>query len=318
MQVIWVSGPAAKVVTWSITARTVLLALATLSSGLVVLGFVFNLVGLRVAVEYAPELAQRMGGVTSQSEQEKMEAIYRSKLDKLNQQLSTVTDRVQELDSVKNEVLGKLGIEKLFSSSLPGLSNPLAGRGGPLNLLPMWGFSDKLNHQLDQSLKQMQQYDNAILDMQKRWQKDLDRIDSLPTVLPISGPFFLTSSFGVRADPITHMRSMHEGIDFVAPMGTPVLATADGVVLRAEHHGAYGNMVDVAHVDGFVTRYAHLKSIDVRAQDQVKRHDTLGTLGNTGRSTGPHLHYEVIFKGEAVHPVKALAVWSRKSSIFNH
>lgn len=312
MQVIWVSGPAAKVVTWSITARSVLLALAGLSSALVVLGFVFNLIGLRVAVEYVPELAHRMGGVTSQSEQQKMEAIYRGKLETLNQQLSGVTERLHELESVKNEVLGKLGIEKLFSSSMSGSGGLMSGRGGPLNLLPIWGFSDKLNNQLDQSLKQLLMYDKAMEDTRQRWQKDLARIDRLPTVLPISGDFLLTSSFGVRADPITHMRSMHEGIDFVAPLGTPVLATADGLVLRAEFAGAYGNMVDVAHADGFVTRYAHLKTIQVQVNDVVKRHQALGSLGNTGRSTGPHLHYEVIFKGQAVHPAKALAVWSRK------
>ena len=312
MQVIWMSGPAAKVVTWSITARSVLLALAGLSSALVVLGFVFNLIGLRVAVEYVPELAQRMGGVTSQSEQQKMEAIYRDKLKTLNHQLSGVTERLQELESVKNEVLGKLGIEKLFSSPMPGSGGLMSGRGGPLNLLPIWGFSDKLNNQLDQSLKQLLMYDKAMEDTRQRWQKDLTRIDRLPTVLPISGDYLLTSSFGVRADPITHMRSMHEGIDFVAPLGTPVLATADGVVLRAEFSGAYGNMVDVAHADGFVTRYAHLKTIHVQVNDVVKRHQALGSLGNTGRSTGPHLHYEVIFKGQAVHPAMALAVWSRK------
>ena len=277
-----------------------------------ILGFVFNLIGLRVAVEYVPELAQRMGGVTSQSEPQKMESVYRNKLETLNQQLTGVTERLQELESVKNEVLGKLGIEKLFSSSLPGSGNLLSARGGPLNLLPIWSFSDKLNLQLDQSLKQMLLYDKVMDNTRQRWQEDLARIDSLPTVLPISGDYLLTSSFGVRADPITHLRSMHEGIDFVAPVGTPVLATADGVVLRAEYAGAYGNMVDVAHADGFVTRYAHLKTIQVQVNDVVKRHDPLGSLGNTGRSTGPHLHYEVIFKGQAVHPVKALAVWSRQ------
>lgn len=310
MQVIWMSGPAAKVVTWSITTRNVLMVLAAFSSGLVILGFVFNLVGLRVAVEYAPELAQRMGGVTSQSEQHKMEAVYRSKLEALNQQLSSVTQRLQELESTKNEVLGKLGIEKLFPTSTPGMSNALAGRGGPLHLLPLWGTSDKLSNQLDQSLRQMQSYERVMANTHQRWQKDLGRIELLPTALPIQGNFLLTSSFGVRSDPLSHARSMHEGIDFVAPVGTPVLATADGVVLRAEYAGAYGNMVDVVHADGFVTRYAHLQAIHVSVNDVVKRHDRLGSLGNTGRSTGPHLHYEVIFKGQPIHPAKALAVWS--------
>jgi murein DD-endopeptidase MepM/ murein hydrolase activator NlpD len=130
-------------------------------------------------------------------------------------------------------------------------------------------------------------------------------------VLPLSGNFLLSSSFGVRADPLTHLPSMHEGIDFVAPIGTPVLATAAGVVLRAEYAGAYGLMVEVAHADGFVTRYAHLKTIQVKPQDVIERHAAVGTLGNTGRSTGPHLHYEVIFKGRALHPAKALAAWAQ-------
>jgi murein DD-endopeptidase MepM/ murein hydrolase activator NlpD len=181
-----------------------------------------------------------------------------------------------------------------------------------MNLLTTWGFSSrKLNHQFDQSLAQMRLYDQAMADMQVRWQSDLGRLDLLPTALPLSGDFLLSSSFGVRADPLTHLPSMHEGIDFVAPIGTPVLATAAGVVLRAEFSGAYGNMVEVVHADGFVTRYAHLKTIQVKPQDVIERHDAVGTLGNTGRSTGPHLHYEVIYKGRAMHPAKALGAWAQ-------
>jgi murein DD-endopeptidase MepM/ murein hydrolase activator NlpD len=83
------------------------------------------------------------------------------------------------------------------------------------------------------------------------------------------------------------------------------------VVLRAEYAGAYGYMVEVAHAEGFVTRYAHLKTLHVKPNDVLKRQAQVGTLGNTGRSTGPHLHYEVIYKGQAMHPVKALAAWSQ-------
>jgi murein DD-endopeptidase MepM/ murein hydrolase activator NlpD len=253
-----------------------------------------------------------MGGVTSQSEQQRVEAIYREKLDVLNQKLSGVSERLHELEAIKDKVLGRLGIEKLLSFTGPSGRETLAGRGGPMNLLTTWGFSSrKLNHQLDQSLAQMHHYDQAMADMQVRWQSDLGRLDLLPTALPLSGDFLLSSSFGVRADPFTHLPSMHEGIDFVAPIGTPVLATAAGVVLRAEFAGAYGHMVEVAHADGFVTRYAHLKTIQVKPQDVIERHDAVGTLGNTGRSTGPHLHYEVIYKGRAMHPAKALAAWAQ-------
>jgi murein DD-endopeptidase MepM/ murein hydrolase activator NlpD len=312
MQLIWVAGPADKVVTLSITTRSVLTAVVAVSSFLVLLGFLFHLIGLRVAVEYVPELAQRMGGVTSQSEQQRVEAIYRGKLEALNQNLTLVTERLHELESIKNAVLGRLGIEKLLSFSETTGRETFVGRGGPMNWLPTWGLSPrKLNHQLDQSLQQMLHFNTAMTDMQVRWQSDLGRLDRLPTALPLSGNFLLSSSFGVRADPITHLPSMHEGIDFVAPVGTPVLATAAGVVLRAEFSGAYGHMVEVAHADGFITRYAHLKTIQVKPQDVLERHDEVGTLGNTGRSTGPHLHYEVIFKGRAMHPAKALAAWAQ-------
>lgn len=313
MQLIWVAGPAAQVVTVSITARKVLMALFAVSSFLLILGFVFNFVGLRVAIEYAPELAHRMGGVTSQTEQMKTEALYRTKLDSLNQQLGLVTRQLGEMERIKNDVLGRLGVEKLLPVSGAPKSNNSWGRGGPLNLLPVWGSNTLLSQQLDATEELLVQYEKILSNMQANWQKDLDRLDLVPTQLPLSGEFLLTSSFGVRADPMTHLPSMHEGIDFVAPVGTPVLATAPGQVLRAEYSGAYGNMVEVSHQDGFVTRYAHLKTIFVKPGQFIRREETLGTLGNTGRSTGPHLHYEVLLRGQPMHPAKALAAWSRHS-----
>lgn len=312
MQLIWVAGPAAKVVTISITTRTVLTAVAAVSGFLVLLGFLFNLIGLRVAVEYVPELAQRMGGVTSQSEQQKIEADYRERLDLLNRQLTSMSDRLMQLERLKNQALGRLGIEKLLSFSSPVHKEGLLGRGGPMNLLPLWRPAEgPLTTQMDQSLQKAQRYDEAMQEMQSRWQKDLGRMDLLPTLLPISADFAVTSGFGFRADPVTRLPSLHEGIDFVAPVGTPVLSTAPGVVLQAEYSGAYGNMVDIQHAEGFVTRYAHLQAIHVQAGQTIATHQILGTLGNTGRSTGPHLHYEVMFKGRALHPVKALAAWAR-------
>lgn len=312
MQLIWMAHPTAKVVTISITARTVLIALAVIAAFFVLLGGVFNLIGLRVAVEHVPELAQRMGGVTSQSEQQKMESIYRSKLDSLNQQLNSVADRLSEMEALKNQALERLGLQKLQSFLGKTSHEASAGRGGPLNFLPGWGISGKrLDHQIDFSLQKMLQYDKTMTAMHQRWQDDLVLLDPLPTMLPLTGDFAITSSFGVRIDPFTHLPSLHDGIDFVAPVGTPVLATAAGTVLRAEFSGAYGNMVEVAHAQGFVTRYAHLQRLLVKPHDVLQRHDAIGTLGNTGRSSGPHLHYEVIFNGQAMHPTKALAAWAK-------
>jgi murein DD-endopeptidase MepM/ murein hydrolase activator NlpD len=231
----------------------------------------------------------------------------------LNQQLGLVTRQLGEMERIKNDVLGRLGVEKLLPVSGAPKSNNSWGRGGPLNLLPVWGSKTLLSQQLDATEELLVQYEKILSNMQANWQKDLDRLDLVPTQLPLSGEFLLTSSFGVRADPMTHLPSMHEGIDFVAPVGTPVLATAPGQVLRAEYSGAYGNMVEVSHQDGFVTRYAHLKTIFVKPGQFIRREETLGTLGNTGRSTGPHLHYEVLLRGQPMHPAKALAAWSRHS-----
>lgn len=312
MQLIWVAGPAAKVITLSITARKVLMGLVVVSSFLVFLGVAFHFVGLRVAIEYAPQIAHRMGGVTSQTEQLKMEALYRSKLEALNQQLNTVTQRLVELESIKNDVLGRLGVERLLPVSGMPKTETSWGRGGPLNLMPKWGLSgNPLHQQLDVAAQHFLDYEKTLSAMQAQWQQDMRRLDRVPTLLPLSGEFLLTSSFGVRADPMNHLPSMHEGIDFVAPMGTPVLVTAPGQVLRAEFSGAYGNMVEVGHQEGFVTRYAHLKTIFVKPGQNLKQQEPVGALGNTGRSTGPHLHYEVILRGQAMHPAKALAVWSR-------
>lgn len=312
MQLIWVAGPAARVITLSITGRKVLAALACLSSLLVLLGAIFHFIGLRVAIEYVPELALSIGGVTSQSEQMKMEAIYRAKLDTLNQQLEAVTGRLQQLESTKTEVMGRLGLEKLLPGPSGQKNTSAWGRGGPLNFLPLWSVSTTpLSQQLDRSLQQMLHYEKSLEGMQTQWQMDLARLERVPGMLPLSGEFLMVSGFGVRADPMTHLPSMHEGLDFVAPVGTPVLVTAPGRVLRAENAGAYGHLVEVEHDDGFVTRYAHLKTMAVQLGQKLNRLESVGTLGNTGRSTGPHLHYEVLFRGQPMHPAKALAAWAR-------
>ncbi|PUE47288.1 M23 family metallopeptidase [Limnohabitans sp. 2KL-51] len=311
MQLIWVSGSASKVVTLSITAQKMAMVVAAMASFFMLLGFVSHFVGLRLAIEYVPELAHRIGGVTSQAEQMKMEARHQARLDALNEQLGTLADKLKEIESIKNDALGRLGVEKLLPTGTP-KNNPIWGRGGPLNLLgSLSSNGERLDHRIGQALKRVQVYDQAMTEMLDLWQQDLVRLDQLPTTLPLTGEFVLSSGFGFRPDPITHQTSLHEGIDFVAVVGTSILVTAPGVVSRAEYMGAYGNMVDVLHANGFTTRYAHMQSIEVKLGDVLVRQQKVGTLGNTGRSTGPHLHYEVIYNGVAMHPTKALAAWAK-------
>lgn len=312
MQLIWVSGPTARVVAVSITARKVLLSVAAVAMTLLLLGSLFHLIGLRVAVEYAPELAHRMGGVTSQAEQMKIEAHYRARLEGLHGQISSVTGLLRDIDQQRKSFLSRFGIESLVPGSVRSKAEATDGRGGPLKAVPIGpSHPADLHSELAFTAQQIQQLEETLITKQAQWQRDLDRVSKLPTALPLAQDFSITSGFGVRADPMTHQPSMHEGIDFVAPVGTPVRATADGKVLRSGRAGAYGEMVEIAHADGFVSRYAHLSRRHVNEGDKVERGQLLGLLGNTGRSTGPHLHYEVMYQGQAMHPAKAFAAWAR-------
>jgi len=128
---------------------------------------------------------------------------------------------------------------------------------------------------------------------------------SVPSSKPVQTATY-TSAFGVRSDPFRGSAAMHAGIDLAAPMGTPIYATADGVVDRAEWSGGYGNMVEIDHGKGLQTRFGHLSRILVHPGERVVRGQEIALMGSTGRSTGSHLHYEVRIDGHAVNPVPFL------------
>lgn len=128
------------------------------------------------------------------------------------------------------------------------------------------------------------------------------RAVSVPSRMPLEGAQ-LTSGFGMRNHPVLGGRRQHAGIDLAAPTGTPVYATADGVVGRADWYSSYGLYISINHGASMETRYAHLSRLAVAAGDNVKKGDLIGYVGSTGRSTGPHLHYEVRVDGVAVNPI---------------
>jgi murein DD-endopeptidase MepM/ murein hydrolase activator NlpD len=125
---------------------------------------------------------------------------------------------------------------------------------------------------------------------------------SVPSRMPLEGAS-LTSGFGMRTHPVLGGRRQHAGIDLAAPTGTPVYATADGVIGRADWYSSYGLYISINHGASMETRYAHLSRLAVAAGDNVKKGDLIGYVGSTGRSTGPHLHYEVRVEGLAVNPI---------------
>jgi murein DD-endopeptidase MepM/ murein hydrolase activator NlpD len=125
---------------------------------------------------------------------------------------------------------------------------------------------------------------------------------SLPSRQPLLGAT-MTSGFGMRRHPVLGGARQHSGIDLAAPTGTPVYATADGMISRADWFAAYGLTIDIDHSADTKTRYAHLSRLAVAAGEPVKKGDLIGYVGSTGRSTGPHLHYEVRIGGVAVNPI---------------
>lgn len=124
---------------------------------------------------------------------------------------------------------------------------------------------------------------------------------SIPSRSPLETAT-LTSNYGMRTHPVLGGRRSHKGIDLAQPTGTPVYATADGIVSKAERFGSYGNYIQIEHGGEMQTRYAHLSGYAIAAGEQVRKGQLIGFVGSTGRSTGPHLHYEVRIAGEAVDP----------------
>ena len=131
-------------------------------------------------------------------------------------------------------------------------------------------------------------------------------LNTVPVRKPMMGELDSTSGFGMRTDPFIRAPAMHTGLDFRAETGEPARATAAGTVTMAGWNGGYGKMVEVDHGNGFATRYAHLSAIDVAVGDTIRIGQVVGRVGSTGRSTGPHLHYETRVDGDAVDPQKFL------------
>lgn len=154
-------------------------------------------------------------------------------------------------------------------------------------------------------LEKMAQYQEESFNNLKAFladQKDL--IERSPYRWPVRG--FLSSTFGARVDPFTGQQRMHEAVDIVAPKGTPIKAPADGIVTYAGHDSTFGNMLVIDHGYGVITRYGHNDSIMVREGQRVKRGDTVATVGTSGRSTGPHLHYEIRINDVAINPLNLI------------
>jgi murein DD-endopeptidase MepM/ murein hydrolase activator NlpD len=182
-------------------------------------------------------------------------------------------------------------------------ATPRAPMGGPFVPVKLSGDASAFDRQLYR------------INITRAQMDKLNRTLALvPYRKPVIGEVEFTSGFGVRSDPFLGRPAMHTGLDFRAQMGDPVRATANGKVVNSGWSGGYGRMVEIDHGNGLSTRYGHLSQIDVKVGEPVKIGQVIGEVGSTGRSTGPHLHYETRIDGEAVDPQKFLRAGVRLSA----
>lgn len=173
-----------------------------------------------------------------------------------------------------------------------------------LQKLPDGGLVKLLTQRLDLFDRQLYAQSISFDQLRSEAGKQKDKLAHIPSVIPIDiKDYTMSSGYGYRRDPVYGSTKFHAGLDFAAKSGTPVYATGDGVVEVAERRSGYGNCIDITHGYNYLTRYAHLSEILVAPGQSVKRGDLIGKVGSTGKSTGPHLHYEVRFKDEPQNPV---------------
>jgi len=268
----------------------------------VVLGATASLYWL--TLQYAADLRlpalQRLVLAAQQADEERGRAFVHQNLNAMAVKLGEMQAQLTRLDALGDRLSALSGIRDIRFTESPGLGGAAPTLMPPQNL-SLGDFSSKL-----MALSRQVESRNDMLGvLEAQLFEQAVRKRLLPTMMPVAAPYN-SSSFGNRADPFTGQLAMHEGIDFLADAGSPVVAAAAGVVVFAAFHPQYGYAVDIDHGNDLVTRYAHNAKLFVKEGDVVQRGRKISEVGSTGRSTGPHLHFEVRFRGAAQNPLKFL------------
>ena len=228
------------------------------------------------------------------------EAYLRQNLNAMAVKLGEMQAQLMRLDALGERVSGLAGLraQEFRFGDPPGRGGAIAA---PMRDLSMSDFA----RELDKLARGVERRGDFLNIAESELFNAKLKAKRLPTALPVDAEYN-ASGFGTRIDPITGQSAMHEGIDFIAQPGTPIMAAAGGVVIAAESHHSFGNMIEVDHGGDIVTRYAHASVMLVKPGEIVRRGQKIAEVGNSGRSTGPHLHFEVRYKGIAQNPAKFL------------
>ncbi len=236
--------------------------------------------------------------VVTQGEVDSQELYMRENLNAMAKKLGEMQARMMQIESLGERVAGLAGLKPDEVKPRPGSGGALVA-GRDLSLPELLTAMDRLDTSSGSSVDWLTAVETRLFD--QKIQRTL-----VPTAAPVLGGR-VGSAFGFRIDPITGRSALHTGLDFPADVGVPILAAAGGVVVVQETHPAYGNMVEIDHGNDLITRYAHASNVFVKTGDIVKRGQKIAEVGSTGRSTGPHLHFEVWVSGVPQDPSRFLA-----------
>ena len=306
MHIILVSSRLAKSRSWTLTHRHLLAG--SVCMALLVFGLTLALfwVTVRHAAEFKLPLLDSLVLSAQEAQRRKTEEFLRENLNAMAVKLGQMQAQLMRLDALGERLSALAGLK-------PGefrFTEP-PGRGGAMSSIPPQDLSmPEFNRQLDQLSRQMENRTDSLGILESQLFDAKVKKKLMPTIPPVDASW-CASSFGWRIDPFNGMLAMHEGVDFVVDTGTPIFAAAGGVVSYSGPHPQYGFLVEIDHGNDFTTRYAHCSRLLVKEGEVVQRGSKIAESGSTGRATGPHVHFEVRYRGVAQNPARFLQASTR-------
>ena len=271
---------------------------------LVAITLLSNYLTLRYAAAINHPMLQAIVLAEQRQEAQRAQELLQGHLNAMAVKLGELQARLLRLDGLGERLAKMAGLKP---QELPALleSGKAPGRGGPAPAMSRALSIDEFNSLLGQLSRQVEERSDQLFVLEALLVSNSASKQFLPSLLPVQDAWF-SSNFGWRIDPFTGQKTFHEGVDFPADTGTMIVAAASGRVVFADVHAQYGKMVDIDHGNGLVSRYAHASKLLVREGDLVIRGQRVATVGSTGRSTGPHLHFEVRLNGVPQNPTRFL------------
>src|SRR6185436_13257454 len=301
MDIILVSNGLSKARSFTISIPQVAMMGLALLLVVISLSVLLHYFSLRYAVvNDSPYLRSLLVSLQAQ-ENERTQSYLRDSLNTMASKVGELQARLLRIDALGERLTKVAGLKPQDF-----MFDRVPARGGADSSLPSAEISMKqLGTTLDQMSRDLEDRTDKLRVLESMLTEDSAKRQLVPTGMPVEDGFY-SSNFGWRIDPFTGLNAFHEGIDFMAEEGTVILAAAGGVVVYAGVHPQYGNMIEVDHGNDLVTRYAHASKLLVKVGDVVLRGSKIAQVGNTGRSTGTHLHFEVRHGGAAQNPARFL------------